>query len=135
MNTMIQQPPDPNDVSKLFIQTDLELWKEETQIIEKETALFINLLSVKLVELSKSRNANFKILFDEIDFFKDSNPELQEKISSYRLKLDVINECEDLQCEKHFITTHKLLKNDVEKHLARYRQLKKNILDALYLYT
>lgn len=134
MSNMIQQPQNPNDASKQFIDTDLNLWIEETQIIEKESALFVNLLSARLVELSKSHNINFKPLFEEIEYFKNTNPELQEKITNYRLKLDGIQECEDLQCETHFLSDHKHFKMDVKKYLARYRKLKKNIFDTLDQY-
>lgn len=131
MNEMTQQYYDPNDASSMYIDADLKLWTEETQIIEKESLLFVNLLSAQLLELSKSRNVNFTALFEEIDYFKTVNPEFQDKIASYMLKLEILKECEDLQCETYFLDGHHNFKTDVEKHLARYRQLKRNILDTL----
>lgn len=134
MNEMIRQYHNPNDANNLCIDADITLWTDETQIIEKESTMFVNLLSARLVELSKSRNVNFTILFDEIDYFRNVNPEYQEKIVRYRLKLDGLQECEDLQCETHFLDVHRYIKTDIELHLKRYRKLKKNIFDTLDQY-
>lgn len=120
-----------NEVSQLFIDTDLKIWEEQTQLIEKESALFINLLSARLVELSKSRNISFVPLFDEIAFFTNAIPEFQEKFTNYRLKLEILKECDDLQCESLFLNRHQQIKRDVEIHLTRYYMLKKKIHDAL----
>lgn len=134
MNEMTQQYQNPNNVNNLFIDADITLWTDETQIIEKESTLFVNLLSARLVELSKSRNVNFTALFDEIDYFRNVNPEYQEKIARYRSKIDGLQECEDLQCETHFLDVHSYIKMDVELYLKQYRKLKKNIFDTLDQY-
>lgn len=134
MNEMTQQYQNPNNVNNLFIDADITLWTDETQIIEKESTLFVNLLSARLVELSKSRNVNFTALFDEIDYFRNANLEYQEKIARYRSKIDGLKECEDLQCETHFLDVHSYIKMDVELYLKQYRKLKKNIFDTLDQY-
>ncbi len=135
MTTMIHQHHDHDDIQKLFIDTDIHLWKEETEIIANEVNLFVNLLSVRLFELSKTRNISFNALFDEIDYFTNANPEFQEKLTGYLVKLEGLKECEDLQCETHFLNGHSTFKKEMQEYLTRYRQLKRNIFEGLAIGT
>lgn len=133
MTKTIQPHHDADDLSKLFIDSDLLLWTEETAIIEKEAALFAGLLSARLIELSKSRQANFNPLFDEIDAVMQTNPIFREKLTAYSLQLEGLKECEDLQCETHFLNSHNHFRVEIAQHLAHYRKLKVSIFNALAL--
>lgn len=124
-------PSDASDAHVLFIDADVRLWKEETQIIAKELLLFTSLLAVRLHELSKTRNANFSGLFDALAQMERENPVFQEQIAQYLIKRQALNECDDLQCETFFVKGHMAFKQAVETHLARYRQLKGDLLEAL----
>jgi len=85
--------------------------------------------------LSKTRNISFNALFDEIDYFTNTNPEFQEKLAGYLVKLEGLKECEDLQCETHFLNGHSTFKKEMQEYLTRYRQLKRNIFEGLAIGT
>jgi len=131
MNKVIRQHHDSDDIQKLFIDTDLHLWSEETAIISNEVKLFWGLLSARLIELSKERYVSFSELFDEVEYFANANIDFIEKLAAYKLQLEGLKECEDLQCETHFLNGHSTFRQNIQQYLARYRQLKNALFDAL----
>ena len=131
MSKLIRQHFDSDDIQKLFIDTDLNLWSEETAIISNEVTLFWRLLSARLFELSKERFVSFTDLFDEIEYFAKTNTDFIEKLAAYKLKLEGLKECEDLQCETHFLNGHNSFRYDIQQYLTRYRQLKNALLHSL----
>jgi len=111
---------DQDDLQKFFISRDVIRWNDEVNSIKEEIMLFINLLSSKNGKL-------YSNIFDKIENFKTLNSRFMEELISYNRKLEVLKECEDLQCETFFLNTHNEFQEQIEAHFSEYRNFKKNV--------
>jgi len=111
---------DQDDLQKLFINRDVDRWKDEVESIKEEIILFINLLTSK-------NNKLYSNIVEKIEDFKKENNKFSEELISYNRKLEVLKECEDLQCETFFLNTHNEFQEKIELHFSEYRNFKKNV--------
>jgi len=111
---------DQDDLQKLFISRDVDRWKDEVESIKEEIILFINLLTSKNSKL-------YSNIVEKIEDFKKENSKFSEELISYNRKLEVLKECEDLQCETFFLNTHNEFQEQIEAHFSEYRNFKKNV--------
>ncbi len=115
---------DQDDLQKFFINRDVDRWKDEVAIIEEEIILFSNLLGAK-------NDKSYSNILEKMTVFKVQNSEIQEELINYDRKLEVLKECEDLQCETFFLNSHNDFKEKIEVHFYQYRNFKKNVFSVI----
>ena len=111
---------DQDDLQKFFINQDVDRWNDEVASIKEELILFINLLTSKNSKL-------YSNIVEKVEEFKTENSRIAEELISYDRKLEVLKECEDLQCETFFLNSHNEFQEKIESHFSEYRNFKKNV--------
>lgn len=111
---------DQDDLQKFFINRDVIRWNDEVNSIKEEIILFTNLLSSNNGKL-------YSNILEKIYDFKTVNSKFAEELISYNRKLEVLKECEDLQCETFFLNSHNDFQEQIEVHFSEYRNFKKNV--------
>lgn len=85
-------------------------------IIEEEIILFSDLLRAK-------NDKSYSNILEKMKVFKE--------LINYDRKLEVLKECEDLQCETFFLNSHNEFKEKIEVHFYQYRNFKKNVFSVI----
>lgn len=111
---------DQDDLQKFFISRDVDRWNDEVASIKEEIILFINLLTSK-------NNKLYSNILEKVEDFKAENSKFSEELISYDRKLEVLKECEDLQCETFFLNSHNDFQEKIESYFSEYRNFKKNV--------
>jgi len=111
---------DQDDLQKFFINRDVDRWNEEVGSIKEEIILFVNLLTSKNSKL-------YSNILEKVEDFKAENSRFAEELISYDRKLEVLKECEDLQCETFFLNSHNDFQEKIEAYFSEYRNFKKNV--------
>jgi len=111
---------DQDDLQKFFINRDVDRWNDEVASIKEEINLFIKLLTSKNDKL-------YSNILEKVEEFKSTNLKFSEELISYDRKLEVLKECEDLQCETFFLNSHNDFQEKIEEHFSEYRNFKKNV--------
>ena len=119
-NNLIKMHQDQDDLQKFFINRDVIRWNDEVNSIKEEIILFTNLLSSNNGKL-------YSNILEKIYDFKTVNSKFAEELISYNRKLEVLKECEDLQCETFFLNSHNDFQEQIEVHFSEYRNFKKNV--------
>lgn len=115
---------DQDDLQKFFISRDVDRWNDEGAIIEEEIVLFSNLLNSKNDKL-------YSNILEKMNEFKLYNQAFREELIAYDRKLEVLKECEDLQCETFFLNSHNEFKEKIEAHFYQYRNFKKTVFSVI----
>ena len=121
---VIKVHQDQDDLQKFFINRDVDRWNDEVAIIEEEIILFSNLLGIKNDKL-------YSNIMERMNEFKLYNLAFQEELIAYDRKLEVLKECEDLQCETFFLNSHNEFKEKIEAHFYQYRNFKKTAFSVI----
>ncbi|MBA9075047.1 hypothetical protein GGR22_003224 [Flavobacterium gossypii] len=121
---IIKVHQDQDDLQKFFINRDVDRWNDEVAIIEEEIVLFSNLLGIKNDKL-------YSNIMERMNEFKLYNLAFQEELIAYDRKLEVLKECEDLQCETFFLNSHNEFKEKIEAHFYQYRNFKKTVFSVI----
>ena len=117
---VIKMHQDQDDLQKFFISRDVDRWNDEVASIKEEIILFINLLTSK-------NNKLYSNILEKVEDFKAENSKFSEELISYDRKLEVLKECEDLQCETFFLNSHNDFQEKIESYFSEYRNFKKNV--------
>jgi len=117
---VIKTHQDQDDLQKFFISRDVARWNDEVASIKEEIILFINLLTSKNSKL-------YSNILEKVEDFKAENSKFSEELISYDRKLEVLKECEDLQCETFFLNSHNNFQEKIESYFSEYRNFKKNV--------
>ena len=74
---------------------------------------------------------NFDQLFERLEDLMKTNENLSSLVTISDNKWEGIRECDDLQCEAHFLEEYIELKQKVESYLADVQSLKKIMIGEL----
>ena len=129
MDSFIKKHHNQEDVQKLLIFRDIELWKEELLGIKEEVSFFKTLL--KRQQHSVEEQESVKKLVLKLDAKQLENNAFIAKTTNYTLKLQGINECDNLECETFYLNDYIEFKFLVESFLSQYRKLKKNMISKI----
>lgn len=112
------------EIMFVSMKPEVGLLKVQLDFIISEIEFFNDLLSSNFF-LEDSRNEeDLKFIFNRLRVLKDITLLHTQTVLDFRIKLDDIRECEDLQCEHHYIQEHVLLKSSMEKHFSEIRKFK-----------
>ena len=129
MDSFIKKHHNQEDVQKLLIFRYIELWKEELLGIKEEVSFFKTLL--KRQQHSVEEQESVKKLVLKLDAKQLENNAFISKTTNYTLKLQGINECDNLECETFYLNDYIEFKFLVESFLSQYRKLKKNMISKI----
>jgi hypothetical protein len=117
---LIKIHQDQDDLQKFFINRDVDRWNDEVGSIKEEIILFIKLLT-------STKSKLYSNILEKVNDFKTENAKFTEELISYNRKLEVLKECEDLQCENFFLNSHNDFQEQIEGYFSEYRNFKKNV--------
>jgi hypothetical protein len=108
-----------------FLDRDIKLWREELEGIEEE----INFLKSFL---ENPENKSIQELISDKLMLKLNVKQLENavfisRLNNFSVKLEGMNECDDIQCETFYFNDFVDFKLHIESFLSQYRKLKKNI--------
>ncbi|WP_424494328.1 hypothetical protein [Salinimicrobium sp. GXAS 041] len=110
------------DIMKLNINTETTKWKEELEFNTSEIKFYHSLLTSKLVQDSNA--VEVKSFMNQLRSIQEDNQFKFRSVFDFKRKLEGMKECDDVQCENHYIQDHLVLKASLEKHFSNYRMIK-----------
>lgn len=117
------------DADKIY--RECIFWNEEVEINQVELKLLNALLVEQMVEKSKSKYVSYDGILDRIETLQTQNAHLKDIITNTDTKRAGLKECDDLQCEEHYIKEHLELKEKIEAYFADIRAIKKEVFKEL----
>ena len=120
-----------DQINKMFMESDIKIWREEIEIIDVEMIFYRNLIQTHLEEYGSDGQVKYERLFQGINDVLYYNKMYQKSFITYHIKNFGIAECDDLQCESFYFNEHAQLKESIEKHFSNYKQFKKNLFSYL----
>lgn len=119
------------ELHKFFMNSDIKRWKEEIEIINVEMIFYKNLLNAHLKENASWGEINYESLFQGIADVQYYNERFQKGLLDFNNRLSGMAECDDLQCENHFLNDHTVIKKSIESHFSTYKAFKKTLFSYL----
>ena len=116
-----------------FLDRDIKLWREELEGIEEEINFFKNFL-----ETSENKTTQELIsdkLMLKLNVKQLENAVFLSRLNNFSIKLEGMNECDDIQCETFYFNDFVGFKIHIESFLSQYRKLKKTIFFKINNYT
>lgn len=123
MHLITSMPNDTDsDIVKKQMQRELQLWIAHLDDV--------NLEADKLSQIATKRIGD-KALRDEILNIIDDNIMVLNSLYTYRNSINNFDECDDLECDMHFIQQHETVCERYIEHVNVYRALKDRIFTEL----
>jgi len=131
MKNTLQSHQSPEEVHKHFMFADIKRWQQEIEIVNVEMIFYRNLIESHLRDQNSWNINDYQDLFNGIKDVQDYNAGYQKRVLDFTSKLGQMGECDDLQCEHHFLNEHSTLKIELEVHFSTYKNFKKTVLSYL----
>ncbi len=113
------------EIMKLNIHSETTKWKEELEFHLNELDFYYSLLTSKLVKGSHAEE--LENLLRELKNMKEDTKSHGQTLFDFKRKLEGMKECDDVQCENHYLQDHLLLKASLDKHFRNYRSIKAHL--------
>lgn len=121
MHLITSMPNDTDsDIVKKQMQRELHLWIEHLDAVNLEADRLAKIASNKIGD---------KLLRDELLNTINDTIMLTNSLYTYRNTLNNFDECNDLECDLHFVQQHENVCERYREHIKAYRVLK----DQIYL--
>lgn len=114
-----------DNIQHHFLHRDIHLWREELEGIAEEIYFFNHFLEAPS-NLSEPE-AVLKKLRLKLQAKQLENEVFLSRLTNFSVKLEGINECDDMQCETFYFNDYVAFKLHIESFLSHYRKLKKHI--------
>ncbi|MDP2161142.1 MAG: hypothetical protein Q8K02_11705 [Flavobacterium sp.] len=108
-----------------FLDRDIKLWREELEGIELEVNFFKNFLTT-FQNKSSQKLISDKLLL-QLNVKQLENAVYLSRLNNFSIKLEGMNECDDIQCETFYFNDFVDFKIHIESFLSQYRKLKKTV--------
>ena len=108
-----------------FLNRDIKLWREELEGIEEEIHFFKNFLEVPQNKTNQELSSEKLLL--KLTEKRLENANFLSLLSNFSIKLEGINECDNIQCETFYFNDFVDFKIQIESFLSQYRKLKQNL--------
>lgn len=112
------------EIVSINMKSEVNLLKEHLLSILAEISFYNDLLSAKAFLDDSKNEEDLKYLFDRLNKFKETTNFHNQTVLEFRVKLENIRECDDVQCEIHYIQEYELLKFAMQKHFLEFHKLK-----------
>lgn len=107
-----------SDIVKKQMQRELHLWIAHLDHVNIEADQLAKIIANKIGD---------KLLRDEMLNTMDTNIMMLNSLYTYRNSLNNFDECDELECDMHFIQHHESVCERYIKHIEAYRILKERI--------
>lgn len=128
MKDLIYKHETIDDIQMKFMDFDIERWKEDVSLIRIEILFFKRMLyssTFKVLNCDQGKKNNLIIDLTNVENINESyNDNLLEFVN----KLEMIRECDDVQCETFYLNNHTKFRADIESHFSAYRFYKTNVI-------
>ncbi|HRE76213.1 MAG TPA: hypothetical protein PLL09_00165 [Flavobacterium sp.] len=108
-----------------FLDRDIKLWREELEGIEEEIIFLKSFLE------TPENKTNQELISDKLmlklNVKQLENAVFLSRLNNFSIKLEGMNECDDIQCETFYFNDFVDFKIHIESFLSQYRKLKKTI--------
>lgn len=128
MKDLIYKHETIDDIQMKFMDKDIELWKEEISIIRVEILFFKRMLTSSVFKTLNSNQQKKDDLIKDLTNVKEINESYYNLLLDFVNKLEMIKECDDVQCETFYLNNHTKFRKDIESHFSAYRYYKMNII-------
>ncbi|MDR6302264.1 hypothetical protein [Mesonia maritima] len=115
---------DEHSISHKRNTKELEHWISHLIFIAKE----IDYLH-KLCKADKRKECYF--LEIELDRKKNRNKQLLSTLVKYSKSRDLLNECDDMQCDRLFIHHHEIYRSKYFRFISEYRAVKEKLFNLI----
>ena len=121
MHLITSMPNDTDsDIVKKQMQRELKIWISHLDAVNMEADRLAKIASNKIGD---------KLLRDDLLNTIDETIMLLNSLYTYRNSLNNFDECDDLECDLHFVQQHENVCEKYIEHIKAYRALK----DRIYL--
>ncbi|UFH34083.1 hypothetical protein [Flavobacterium acetivorans] len=107
---------------------DIALWKEEISIIRVEILFYKRMLTSSVFKILNFNPQKKEDLIKDLTNVKEINESYYRQLTDFLNKLDMIKECDDVQCETFYLNNHTKFRKEIESHFSAYRYYKKNVI-------
>ncbi|PRZ23968.1 hypothetical protein [Flavobacterium granuli] len=128
MKDLIYKHETIDDIQMKFMDKDIELWKEEISIIRVEILFFKRMLTSSVFKVLIFNQQKKEDLIKDLIKVKEINESYYNQLVDFLNKLDMIKECDDVQCETFYLNNHTKFRKEIESHFSAYRYYKKNVI-------
>lgn len=114
-----------DNIQQEFLYRDIHLWREELEGIEAELIFLKNLIETPQNKINKeiiSEKLKLKLNVKQLE-----NAVFLSRLNKFSIKLEGMNECDDIQCEAFYLNDYVNFKLHIEAFLSQYRKFKKNV--------
>ena len=120
------------NLESIFIQRDLLNWNEELAIATVEMQFCYNLFDAIVKDTNQKDWFKYDNIFTKLKFLQKSNASFQTELIKLANHFEGYLECEDMQCDNYYMSSHLDFRDKIEKHFSQYRKLKKKLLTKIY---
>lgn len=128
MKELIYEHETIDEIQMKFMDKDIAFWKEEIATIRIELLFFKRILTSPIFKGFNCDRKQKVALLKDLDNVKEINENYHDSLSSFINKLEMIKECEDVQCETFYLNNHTKYRVDIENHFSAYRYYKINVI-------
>jgi hypothetical protein len=108
-----------------FLDRDIKLWREELEGIEEEIIFLKNFFEIPENKTNPELISNKLML--KLNVKQLENAVFLSRLNNFSVKLEGMNECDDIQCETFYFNDFVDFKIHIESFLSQYRKLKKTV--------
>lgn len=128
MKDLIYKHETIDDIQMKFMDRDIALWKEEISIIRVEILFYKRMLTSSVFKILNFNPQKKEDLIKDLTNVKEINESYYRQLADFLNKLDMIKECDDVQCETFYLNNHTKFRKEIESHFSAYRYYKKNVI-------
>jgi len=128
MKDLIYKHETIDDIQMKFMDRDIERWKEDLSIVRVEILFFKRMLNSSIFRVLNSNQQKKENLITDLTNVKDINESYNDSLIEFINKLEMIRECDDVQCETFYLNNHTRFREDIESHFSAYRFYKMNVI-------
>lgn len=127
MKEKIQDHSTDIELIKLEINPETKRWLEKTDFINTEinflrTLLFRNFIGMINTEVEASKN-----LLKQLDELQEINTAHLKAIRAFRIKIEGLRECDDVQCENLYLGEFLDFRERINEHLENVQLVKSSL--------
>lgn len=118
----IQEHHTNEEIEIIKLQNEIKQWKSELNFVADEIQFYNDILNS--ISNKNRNNVETEFLCEQFFNLKEINKTILKSCEIFHPKLEEMNECEDVQCDHVYISSHLSLRSKIEKHISDVRKIK-----------
>lgn len=127
----IQEHHTSEEIEIIRLQHEIKQWKLELNFLTHEIEFYLNIFESFLNKKININQADAKYIHEQFSNLREINGTILQGCETFHPKLEEMNECEDVQCDHVYLTTHLSLRSKIENHLSELRDVKYSAFNYL----